>query len=752
MSAARLPLPLDPARTDADWACDLQFSTSVDGVEAPEDWSGASALLSLVHRSAEYRAEASFNLTSEGGGLVILADGVGVRVDAEAMSDRRPGLYDFQLLKLVDGRREDVLVGSVAIERGLSQIVAGEVVPGAIALTGGQGGVRVVRAANGVRVVRGGGAQGDPGDTPSDEDLRALIEPAVDELGAALGDSLAADLSAAKDGLTLSADSFDVGAALGTVIATVRGKRPGTTLLLTPNDGRLGIGGSDAAGWTIKVGVTASAVGVIDVVLSEIDPADAAKSRSVPLRIWVNKALPALPLAVGAKVIGFGHSQIQRGWFSMTGSPGGVLEHQGKSDSIVRGVLPWVKLMDTRFNADVIADPNNPFRPLVAGRDDMLSGAAQAIGGDGFQLDFATQPGFLARAAYVIARTPGVVYFHGGSNDLNSGRKAAVVIVELDAMLRQFRQAGIYVVLQTNPTRAFSAWPAGDARRDELHLLNDWIKAQAGRSGVYVSDATDLFADPPDPALLLDDGIHFSPLGAYAVAQRLLPVLQGLVSPGSFFERDPRVGNLLPGADLAGAAGTKTPAGQVTGIVPTYWQVAVNGGASLVHCTPEPDEIPGFYKLILDITPVLAPGRTSDEIRINRIAHLLLADLGLGDGDAIELMALIELSDSPLWQSVSANNSFYAGNTSRWQANSGMANPNYTADALLPRGARSLPIRTSTVIPAGRGITTLRWASGPFSIRIDPRMAGQVPPARLVFRHPAIREIANPGLAFNLPA
>ena len=744
MAAVQLPFALDPAFTDSDWAFDFLF---FDGDEtAPEDWSADAAAIAFVPRSLALAAH-GFELSTAAGSLEMLPNGCAIRVPATSMGDRVEAAYDFQLRRLrADGVIETAAVGMARIVRGASTAVADGLVIGPLAAApGATGAVKVVRSASGVRIVRAGGARGP---LPTDEALVALIEPKVVELG----QSLQPAIDAARDGLTLSADSFDVGAALGTVIATVRGKRPGTTLLLTPNDGRLGIAGSDVAGWTIKVGATASAVGVIDVVLSEIDPADAAKSRSVPLRIWVNKALPALPLAVGAKVIGFGHSQIQRGWFSMTGKPGGVLEHQGKSDSIVRGVLPWIKLMDTRFNADVIADQNNPFRPLFDGRDDMLSGAAQAIGGDGFQLDFATQPGFLARAAYVIARAPHIVYFHGGSNDLNSGRKAAVVIVELDAMLRQFRQAGIYVVLQTNPTRAFSAWPAGDARRDELHLLNDWIKAQAGRSGVYVSDATDLFADPPDPALLLDDGIHFSPLGAYAVAQRLLPVLQGLVSPGSFFERDPRVNNLLPNADLAGAAGDKNPATQVTGTVPTGWQVAVNGGSSLVHCSTEPDELPGFYKLILDITPVLTAYRPSDEIRINRIAHLQLADLGLGEGDAIELMAEIELTDSPLWQSVGFNNSFYAGNTSRWQANSGMANPNYTSGFLLPRGARTLPIRTSTVIPTGRGITTLRWLSGPFSIRIDPRMAGQVPPARLVFRHPAIREIANPGLAFNLPA
>lgn len=458
--------------------------------------------------------------------------------------------------------------------------------------------------------------------------------------------------------------------------------------------------------------------------------------------------LPALPLPTGAKVVGFGHSQVQRGWFSVTGSPGGILEHQGKSDSLTRAVLPWIALMDARFNLDVLDDLNNPFRPLADLRDDMLNGAAQAIGGDSFRYASAISPGFLTRAAHVTDRAPQIVYFHGPSNDIAAFRSANDVAADCDTLLRQMRQAGCYVVLQTNPTRSFASWPQGDVRRAELHKLNDWIKAQAGRPGVFVCDTTDLFADPPDPSLLLD-GVHFSPLGAYAVAQRLLPILQSLVAPGSHFDPDPTAGNLLPNSDLSGTAGTKTPPAQVSGTVATGWGVAVNGGASLVYCSTEPDDLPGRYVQHLDITPVLATGRKSDEIRINRTAHLSLTELGLAEGDAIEIISKIDLTDSPIWRSVGQSNSFYAGTTSRWQANTGLVNPNYE-DAPLPRGALTFWTRTRTIIPVGRGITTLRWAAGPISVRIDPRYEGQVPPARLSFRRPKIHKIPDPRTAWRL--
>lgn len=158
MSAARLTMPLDPARTDADWADDLTFYRSAEA--DPEDWTGCQASLALVPRFGT----SSFLLTSEvGGGLEILANGVGIRVAAAAMSDLVPETYDFELRKLDGTAVETVLVGSVSIEQGLSKIVTGEVATGPVETSGGYGSVKVFRAPGGVRVVRSGGVAGPAG-------------------------------------------------------------------------------------------------------------------------------------------------------------------------------------------------------------------------------------------------------------------------------------------------------------------------------------------------------------------------------------------------------------------------------------------------------------------------------------------------------------------------------------------------------------------------------------------------------------
>ena len=161
MSAAKLPMLLDPARTDADWVTDLTFF--IDSEATPEDWSGCSASLALVPRSVVQRSD-SFLLTSDvGGGLVMLANGVGIRVDDAVMATIAPTKYDFELRKHDGEAIEAVLVGSVSIEQGLAPIAEGQTITSAVALSGGQGGVKVIRSAVPPRVVRGGGARGPAG-------------------------------------------------------------------------------------------------------------------------------------------------------------------------------------------------------------------------------------------------------------------------------------------------------------------------------------------------------------------------------------------------------------------------------------------------------------------------------------------------------------------------------------------------------------------------------------------------------------
>ncbi len=61
--------------------------------------------------------------------------------------------------------------------------------------------------------------------------------------------------------LTLSANSFAQGAAAGTVIGSIGAKTAGSTLSVSPSDGRVSLVGNDGAGWNLVVGLTAWAPG-----------------------------------------------------------------------------------------------------------------------------------------------------------------------------------------------------------------------------------------------------------------------------------------------------------------------------------------------------------------------------------------------------------------------------------------------------------------------------------------------------------
>lgn len=224
MSAAKLVLPLDPARTDADWIDDITFYA--DDLDTPEDWSTASsASLAIVPIAPEFRATASFSLTSaEGGGLDLLANGVGIRVAALAMADRAPGTYSFELRRHVGAAITAELVGTLVVQQGLSAIADGEVSTGPVTVSGGVGGVKVIRGANGVRIVRDGGPQGDRGWSPvfaSVVDGERRVRRLADWIGgrgikpSVTGDDDAA-LYEGPDGLTTSlAEATDVRGAEG---------------------------------------------------------------------------------------------------------------------------------------------------------------------------------------------------------------------------------------------------------------------------------------------------------------------------------------------------------------------------------------------------------------------------------------------------------------------------------------------------------------------------------------------------------
>lgn len=164
MAAAKVALPIAPVRTGGKWAYDFTFFTD-RSMTQEEDWTGREAILSLVPRAAANLADGVFQLTSGGdGGLVILSNGVGIRVLGTATASLQPDTYDFELAWLDDGDPIPVLVGVVSIEQGLLEIADGEDLLAPVTTSGAAGAVLKAYVPGGVvQVVQGAGIRGETG-------------------------------------------------------------------------------------------------------------------------------------------------------------------------------------------------------------------------------------------------------------------------------------------------------------------------------------------------------------------------------------------------------------------------------------------------------------------------------------------------------------------------------------------------------------------------------------------------------------
>ncbi len=105
-----------------------------------------------------------------------------------------------------------------------------------------------------------------------------------------------------------------------------------------------------------------------------------------------------------------------------------------------------------------------------------------------------------------------------------------------------------------------------DGRHQAHRDVNDWIVAQAGRARVVVCDMTAALRDPIRSALTgvhlepyawaVMDGVHASPRGAAAGGAVLSAALAQIIKPGTYFNADPTVANLLANGRFTGTGGT----------------------------------------------------------------------------------------------------------------------------------------------------------------------------------------------------
>jgi hypothetical protein len=363
-------------------------------------------------------------------------------------------------------------------------------------------------------------------------------------------------------------------------------------------------------------------------------------------------ALPALPLAAGARLADFGHSFVLNGaqqtYNAARTETGG---HTGFTECS-RGLLKWVKALDGRFNGDVFAEFAHPF--FAPSSFAAFSGASQGKGGDCLRpgadqvppVGGTSIPGSIPRTPYLAGQGPGIVNLQMGTNDVTRGRSVEQLVSDYNLQVQMLTNAGIWVVLNTIAWN--SAMIPGSDALAKAQALNSWIIAQAGRDGVKILDT--LAFDGPEsgisPSLFYDGTTHPSDwLARVKARDHLLPLLQTMVAAGETRDLDPLSGNLFPAAGLPGTGGSKSSSGGGTamGNVATGISVTKANNASSILCSKEAVSA-GVEKQVIGITGA-ADASAVHSLTVRTSAALTLAGAGLAVGDWLEFIVPFECSD-----------------------------------------------------------------------------------------------------------
>jgi hypothetical protein len=212
----------------------------------------------------------------------------------------------------------------------------------------------------------------------------------------------------------------------------------------------------------------------------------------------------------------------------------------------------------------------------------------------------------------------------------------------------------------------------------------------ANRPGLYaVADGEAIFgpANAQVTTNFFSDLIHPSPRGMYAfVTTVLLPILQGMVSAGTYYVTDPAdAGNLHPDKGMLGTSGTKSGAAPTpTGNVANNYNVNRATGTSVITCSKEVIDS-NYEKQVIAIAPA-SDGTKVHAIRLQRITNLTLASMGIAAGDWLIFRQYVEMSAWDQWVQASATFQLSAGSSTNTMS-SFIMRPDVTTGAdILPSG------------------------------------------------------------------
>ncbi len=146
--------------------------------------------------------------------------------------------------------------------------------------------------------------------------------------------------------ISLSSLSINDGVSAGTALATMAVGMPWTYTLIEAAGGRFALSGS-----SLVAGVTPLDAITRPTETITIAATDGKRTVRRTFTITVRKALPALPMAAGAKVMGFGHSYVGRSGYAIATGAVPYTRVDTSTGGWV-GDLGSLRALDRRFNVD----------------------------------------------------------------------------------------------------------------------------------------------------------------------------------------------------------------------------------------------------------------------------------------------------------------------------------------------------------------------------------------------------------------
>ncbi len=233
----------------------------------------------------------------------------------------------------------------------------------------------------------------------------------------------------------------------------------------------------------------------------------------------------------------------------------------------------------------------------------------------------------LARIDDVFALNPQVVYFQGGTNDVNGDVAYATIIANLQSIIAQITSRNILCVIKTIPPYGGAGAFYTAARNANLQNVNQWIRRAATvYKGLVVVDAYNAIINPTDAngygtasMYQASDTVHYNSKGALAIGRKAYTALVNLLP-----EVDNKVTSITDNygfntanLDLHDRAPWTNSGGTVnapaTGTAPTGWIVdatATWAVAPAISCVSRSDGR-GF-----DITAIMTPSVASSVLTV----------------------------------------------------------------------------------------------------------------------------------------